>query len=134
METHLTFIGILLVILAIIHVFFPSYFKWEIELKSLSLINRQMMTVHTFFIALAVLQMGVLCLIAATELTQTHLGKTICLGFGLFWGIRLLFQLFIYSKELWKGKAFETVIHILFTILWAYLTLVFLSIFLGTTS
>lgn len=113
-------------ILALVHVIFPKYFNWKEELKSLSLINRQMMTVHTFFIALVVFLMGLLCLTSATELIETKLGKTITFGLGIFWSIRLFIQFFGYSAELWKGKRFETIVHILFSFFWTYLSVVFL--------
>lgn len=126
-EIHFKIIGILLIALASVHAIFPKYFNWKQDLKSLTLINRQMMIVHTFFIALIVLLMGILCLIATTELIQTHLGKTISLGLGIFWAIRLFIQCFGYSASLWKGKPFETTMHILFLIFWTYLTMVFLT-------
>lgn len=126
MEIHFKIIGILLMLLALMHIFFPKYFNWKEELKSLSLINRQMMTVHTFFIAFVVFLIGLLCLTSATDLTQTKLGKTISFGLGIFWTTRLFFQLFIYTPKLWKGKTFETTIHVLFSLLWTYLSSVFL--------
>ena len=126
MIIHLKIIGTLLMLLALIHVFFPKYFNWQKELNSLSLINRQMMTTHTFFIALTVFLMGLLCLTSSTELLQTNLGRKISLGLGFFWITRLYFQIFVYSKKLWRGKTFETLIHILFSILWIYFSVVFL--------
>ena len=127
MEIHLKIIGVILILLALIHLIFPKYFNWEIELKSLSIMNRQMMIVHTFFIGITVFLMGVLCLTSASELIETKLGKTICLGFGVFWTIRLFIQFFVYSTKLWKGKTFETIVHILFSLLWIYLSFVFLT-------
>ena len=126
MEIHFKIIGILLIVLAVIHVIFPKYFNWKIELASLSLINRQMMTVHTLFIAISVLLMGILCVSSASELLETNLGKKICLGLGIFWAIRFLVQFFGYSSELWRGKRFETTMHILFALLWAYISIIFL--------
>ena len=126
MEIHYKIIGVLLMALALVHVIFPKYFKWKEELKSLSLINRQMMTVHTFFIALVVFLMGLLCLTSTTDLIETKLGKTISLGLGIFWSTRLFIQFFGYSTELWKGKTFETIVHILFSLVWTYLSVVFL--------
>lgn len=127
MELHLRVIGLLLIVLAIIHIIFPRYFDWAKELRSLSLINRQMMYVHTFFIALVVFLMGILCLTSSNELIETELGKKLAFGFGVFWVIRLLFQFFGYSSKLWKGKRFETMVHILFSLLWAYLSVIFFS-------
>lgn len=125
MHLHLIICGILLVLLALIHVIFPKYFNWAQELSSLSLVNRQMITVHTFFIALTVFLMGLLCLTSADELIHTGLGRKISLGLAIFWTLRLFIQLFVYSSELWKGKTFETAVHIVFTLLWIYLSFVF---------
>lgn len=130
MEIHLKIIGVLLVLLALIHSIFPKYFQWEKELSSLSLMNRQMMKVHTFFIALIVLMMGLLCLSASKELMETSLGKKITLGLFIFWTIRLFLQFFGYSDKLWKGKRFETIIHVLFSLLWFYLSVIFLMTYL----
>ncbi|MCB0515351.1 MAG: hypothetical protein R2798_02870 [Chitinophagales bacterium] len=129
MEIHLKIIGCLSICLALIHIIFPKYFHWHKELPSLSLINQQMMKVHTFFIALTVFLMGILCLTSSTELVETHLGKKICLGLGIFWTIRLGMQFFTYSKTLWKGKKFETTVHFVFSSFWAYMSVVFLMIY-----
>lgn len=129
MEIHLKIIGFLLIALALIHFAFPKYFNWAKELKYLSLINQQMMTVHTFFIALTVFLMGLICLSSSTELTGTNLGKKISLGFGIFWTVRLFVQFWGYSPELWKGKLFETTMHVVFSLLWTYLSIVFLTIY-----
>lgn len=126
MEIHFKIIGFSLVTLAFVHAIFPKYFNWKEELKSLNLINRQMMTVHTFFIALMVFLMGLLCLSSATEIIETKLGKTFLLGLGIFWSFRLFIQFFGYLTKLWKGKTFETIIHILFSLLWTYLSVVFI--------
>ena len=128
MHLHLKIIGILLVVLALVHIVFPRYFNWDKELSSLSLINQQMITVHTFFIAVTIFLMGLLCLTSSVELTDTNLGKKISLGLGIFWMTRLFIQFFGYSSKLWRGKAFETTVHILFIFLWTYLSFVFWTI------
>jgi len=127
MEIHYLIIGSLLIVLALIHSVFPKYFNWKSELQSLNLINRQMMTIHTFFVALTVFLMGLLCVTSSNELIETPLGRKIALGLGIFWSIRLIIQFFGYSADLWKGKKFETGMHILFSLLWAYLSCVFLA-------
>nr|WP_245243749.1 hypothetical protein [Mariniflexile gromovii] len=129
MHIHLYIIGTLLIVLALIHIGFPKYFNWNAELNTLSLLNRQMMTVHTFFIALTVFLMGLLCVTSANEIIDTNLGRKIALAFAIFWSIRLYIQFFIYSPKLWKGKKFETSIHILFSLFWFYFSLVFFIIY-----
>ena len=125
MEIHFKIIGVLLMILSLVHSVFPKYFNWEEDLRSLSLINKQMLKVHTFFIALIIFLLGLLCFTHSKDLIETPLGKSISLGLGLFWTIRLIFQFFVYSKKLWQGKIFETIVHVLFTFFWIYLSILF---------
>ena len=131
MYVHLKIIGFLLIVLALLHFIFPKYFKWETDLKPLSLINKEMMVIHTFFIAFTVFLMGILCLIETTAIINSSLGKTIILGFGVFWFVRLIIQFFGYSSQLWKGKTLETIAHIAFSCLWVYFTSVFFMIGFG---
>ena len=129
MYIHLKIIGVLLTLLAFLHLGFPKYFDWKKELSSLSLINKQMMKVHTFFIAFVVFLIGILCITATGEIIDTGLGKKIAFGLGCFWFVRLFFQFFVYSTKLWKGKKFETTMHVLFTFFWMYLSIVFFIIY-----
>ncbi|WP_291728391.1 hypothetical protein [Bernardetia sp.] len=71
---------------------------------------------------------GILCVTSYTELVETTLGNKICLGLGIFWLLRLYVQFFGYSSELWRKKRFETSIHIIFAILWTYISSIFLFI------
>jgi hypothetical protein len=125
MALQLKIIGVLLISLALFHIFFPKYFKWAEELRSLSLVNRQMMYVHSFFIALTVLLMGVVCICCTEDLLTTRLGHYLSFGFFIFWLLRFIFQLFVFSSKLWKDKAFETAIHIALSLLWSYLIVIF---------
>lgn len=128
MVVQLKVIGFFLVVLALLHGAFARYFNWRADFAPVSLINRQMMYVHTFFIAFTVLLMGLLCLTSAAELVGTPLGRRVALGCGVFWVARLLIQFFGYSPELWRGKRFETVVHVVFIGLWSYLSAVFLLV------
>jgi hypothetical protein len=131
MEVQLKVIGFLLVVLALLHAAFARYFNWRREFAAVSLINRQMMYVHTFFVAFTVFLIGVLCLTSAAELVNTPLGHKLALGCGLFWLARLIVQFFGYSAVLWRGKRFETAVHVVFSVLWAYFSAVFLLVGTG---
>jgi len=130
MEIHLKIVGSFLIALALMHIMIPKYFKWEQELSSLSLITKQILYVHTFFIAFMVLLMGLLCLSYSYELVHDPFGRVISLGLFGFWLIRLIFQFLVYSPMVWRGKRFETVMHIVFSITWTYFTCVFLFSYL----
>lgn len=89
------------------------------------------MLVHTFFVALTVGLMGVLSWLEAPALVGTELGRRVSLGFAIFWAARWYVQQFVYSRALWRGKTFETAVHALFTVLWTWLTGVYLWVALG---
>ncbi len=131
MEVHLKIIGVLQIGLALLHAFFPKRFGWKEELGSLSILSRQMMYVHTLFIALTIFLMGILCLTSAADLINTSLGKRVSLGLAIFWATRLLIQFFGYSSQLWRGKVFETIMHIIFSIFWIYMSVVFIAVWLS---
>ena len=115
MEVHLKIIGCVFITLALVHIVFPKYFNWAKELSTLSLINRQMMVVHTFFIALTVFLMGVLCLTSSTALLETTLGKKISLGLGIFWIVRLFIQFFrLFNNTLEREKIRNYYTHCIF--------------------
>ena len=133
MEIHIKIVGWLLVALALLHGVFPRYFRWKEEFANISLLSRQIMYIHTFFIALIVFLMGILCLTSAKELLETPLGNKVCLGMGIFWLARLYVQFFGYSSKLWQQKRFETFIHISFVFLWTYMSFIFLFIGLMPT-
>lgn len=125
MQFHLILVGYLLVALALLHIIFPRYFRWKETAASLEQVTREILYIHTFFIALTVFLMGLLCVSSAERLLASELGQRICLGLAVFWTIRLFFQFFGYSKKLWQGKSFETIVHITFSVLWLYLGAVF---------
>ncbi|MEP6945860.1 MAG: hypothetical protein ABJA02_08080 [Acidobacteriota bacterium] len=127
MELNLKIAGLLQIGLALLHAFFPRRFGWKKELVSLSLLSRQIMYVHTLFVALTVFLIGLLCVTSAGDLVSTTLGRRIALGLSIFWLTRLYIQFFGYSSLLWKGKPFETAIHIVFSIFWVYLSVTFIA-------
>lgn len=129
MKLQLEIIGVWLMLLAIFHSGFYKYFNWKNELAKLSLLTRQVFLSHTFFIALLVFLMGLLCWLRPNLLMDTDLGRILALGFSIFWGFRFLFQHFFYSPQLWKGKRFETSVHVFFSIIWFYQMLLFFLIY-----
>ena len=125
MELNLKITGAMMIVLALLHVVFPRRFRWKEEFAAISLLSRQVMYVHTFFIALTVFLMGVLCVTSAEMLANTELGRRVSFGFAIFWIARLLIQFFGYSSLLWKGKRLETGVHVGFAVLWVYFSVVY---------
>lgn len=125
-EPHLNIAGALQIMLALAHLAFPKRFQWKEELARLSLLNRQIFLVHTFFICVVLGMFGALSLFASTLLMEgTPLARLILLGMAIFWGLRLFCQWFVYDAALWRGQRFNTMVHGVSTVLWLYLTAVY---------
>jgi hypothetical protein len=75
--------------------------------------------------------MGLLCVTSSADLATTPLGKQIAFALAVFWSVRLFIQFFGYSSKLWRGKKFETIVHIFFSIVWIYMSSVFLLVYLA---
>ncbi len=131
-EWHLRIAGALQILLALLHLAFPRRFQWKEELARLSPLNRQIFLVHTFFICVVLTLIGTLSLLAASTLLEpSRLSRLVLGGFATFWGLRLLCQFFVYDASLWRGQRFNTVMHALFSLLWLYLTGVYLGALLS---
>jgi hypothetical protein len=126
LETCLRIAGLLLILLASIHVTFPKRFAWGEELARLSLLNRQMFLVHVGYIVFTVGAMGALSLVFPQALIEKSLLARLVLAWLLlFWFSRLFVQWLVYDKALWRGDRFHTAVHFVFTGLWAYLAIVY---------
>lgn len=126
LELHLRIAGALLLLLSVIHLPMPRELGWKEDLAKLTLVNRQVFLVHTAFIVLTLVLMGTLALVYAEELAAPgRLARAVLGGLAIFWGARLFTQQFVYDRSLWLGNARYTAIHVVFTLLWLYLTAVF---------
>jgi hypothetical protein len=118
--------GVLLALLAVLNVFVPRRFRWREEMARLSLLNRQIFQVHAIFLVLTLALFSALLLTTgAALLERTPLARAVLAGLTIFWAMRMLVQWFYYSPATWRGHRFNTVMHVLFSGLWIYLTGVF---------
>lgn len=126
LELHLKLAGLSLVSLGVAHAFFDKRFHWREEMARVSLLNRQIFFVHTFFIALMLVLLGSLSVFGTAALVEkSHLGQLFLGGVTFFWFCRWLCQFFVYDAEIWRGKPFETWAHAGFSLLWTYYVAVY---------
>jgi hypothetical protein len=126
LELHLRIAGALLLLLAAIHPWMPKELRWKEDLAKLTPVNRQVFLVHAGFLVLLLVLTGSLLLFYAGELAAPgRLSRALLGGLALFWGLRLITQLFVYDRSLWRGNPRYTAVHVAFTLLWFYLTAVF---------
>ena len=126
LHIHVQIVGYLLVLLGLSHAFMNRYFGWRNELAGVSLLTRQIFYVHAFFIALGVVLGGAVSLVFPDALLiPSPLSRAILASMAFFWFCRLLAQFFAYNGAIWRGNHFRTAMHVAFSMLWCYVTMVY---------
>ncbi|MCU0633415.1 MAG: hypothetical protein MUE41_00975 [Gemmatimonadaceae bacterium] len=115
-----------LLLLAIAHVPIARQLRWREEAARLSAANAAIFHVHTLFICAMLVLMGLPALLAPELfIVPSRAGAWLAWSFAAMWGLRLYVQWFVFPQHLWRGKAFETAMHLLFTVIWSGLTALF---------
>lgn len=115
-----------LLLLALAHIPIARHLKWREEAASLSPVNEAIFHVHAIFIGIILVMMGLPSLVEPSVfIERSRAGAWMSWSFAGFWLIRLHFQWFVYPAHLWRGKRLETVLHVVFTLIWAALTAIF---------
>lgn len=115
-----------LILLAILHIPIGRRLKWREDAERLSAVNASIFHVHTFFICVVLVMMGLPCLLdPRVFLDKSRAAAWLSWSFAAFWIIRLYFQWFVYRADLWQGKRMETFMHWCFTFIWMALATLF---------
>ena len=94
--------------------FLPRKLQFQENLSRVAPIIRQIFVVHSVYISTLLLFLGILCLLFAPELAGgSMLGKFFSGYLAVFWGARILIQLFYYDPELKKENPFANVVFLL---------------------
>ena len=132
LELGLRVAGASHLLLAIAHIPISRHLGWKADIRSASLLTRQVFWVHCFFVCLVLTLMGALAVYdPLTLVARSQLGLYVTGGITLFWTVRLFCQWFVYDSTLWRGKRFETTIHVLFTAIWMFYVAVYGAAFRG---
>jgi hypothetical protein len=115
-----------LILLAWLHLPIGRHLKWCEDAARLSPVNAAIFHVHTFFICLVLVMMGLPCLLEPAVFLETSgAGGWLAWSYAAFWITRLFFQWFVYPRDLWRGKRMETIVHAWLTIVWVSLAALF---------
>lgn len=131
LNSLLQFAGVSMVCLALAHLSFSRMLNWREDLRKLTAINRQVFIVHTVFLAIGILMLGVDCIFFSQTLTdRSQLAMVATASFAMCWFSRLVCQLFIFTGPISENSKLEAVLRICGTSLWTFYTALFTSAFL----
>ena len=118
--------GVGLILLALVHIPIGKHLSWREDCARLTPVNASIFHVHTLFICLVLVMMGLPSLLdPAVFLERSRAGAWLSWSFAVFWTIRLYCQWFVYGADLWRGKRLETAVHWVFSSLWLSLAALF---------
>lgn len=118
--------GVGLIALALLHIPIGRHLKWRDDVARLTSVNATIFHVHTFFICLVLVLMGLPCVLDPHAfLERSRAGAWAAWSLAFFWAVRLYCQWFVYRADLWRGKRMETGMHWWFTFVWLALTALF---------
>ena len=95
-----------LLLLAVLHIPIGKQLKWREDAKRLTPVNTSIFHVHTFFICMVLVMMGLPCLLEpGVFLEKSRAGAWLAWSACGFWALRLYFQWFVYPANLWPWQA-----------------------------
>jgi hypothetical protein len=104
----------------------PRVLDWKRTLGKLDRLSQQVVWVHGAFIVLVIIGLGLLSVLFPGELAAgTPLARGVCLFIGLFWGARLILQLFVMDAKMYLTRAFLRVGYHGLTAVFAYHAVVY---------
>jgi hypothetical protein len=124
LTTHLTFVGVILLVLGALHLALPRTLQWSVELANASPLNREVSYVHCYFIGLVCLLWGLLPLTAGPSLLMPNpVVRLVLIGAVAFWACRFVAQIVVFNRHARDSKRWFAA-SLAGTALWLYLTLV----------
>ncbi len=125
LEANIRLAGLIILVLAVVYPIYPQRFGWREQLAQASLLVRNIFVVHVGFIVLLLwLQAILLTFFPRVLIERSSAGIALLIGLVAFWAYRLVAQLFIFDRRNWQGDRLNTLVHVVFTVLWVYLTAV----------
>lgn len=117
-----------LILLALAHIPMARQLGWRGDAARMSPQNESIFHVHTFFVCVMLCVMGVRALFAPQIFVEpTTAAAWLSWTYAVVWALRLYVQWFVFPQALWRGKRFETAMHVLFTVVWTALTALFVT-------
>ena len=120
-EANLRVVGVLLLAIAALGVAVHRHFGWGAEIRRLTLLTRQVFLIHSAFVTLTIILLGVLLAgFAPALLAPGVLPRALLVGLLVMWSARMLAQWFFYDPSLWRGDRLNTFMHVLFSVIYVY--------------
>ena len=107
LQSSIQLAGALQLITAAANFFLPAKLHYRENLAKVSPIIRQIFTVHSIYIVLVLVGLGLICLLFPNDLCgASALGRFLCGFLAIFWGLRVVLQFCYYDSAVKKEHPF----------------------------
>lgn len=104
----------------------PQVLDWKRALRPLDPLLRNLIWVHGAFIVLMIVLFGLLSVFLPGELAGgTTLARAVCGGIGVFWGLRLAIQFFLFDARAYLTKPLLKIGYHGLTVVFLYNTVIY---------
>ena len=122
METLIRIAGIVQLSILSASMLVPAVMDYNTAMATLKPMVRKLICVYSFYVAGTILFLGLLSVLYPGQILNDGAMKLILIFYAIFWGARLILQLFVYEmkeflKEWWMKLGYN-----MLTIAFAYLT------------
>ncbi|MBX3439064.1 MAG: hypothetical protein KF861_16360 [Planctomycetaceae bacterium] len=105
----------------------PRVLDWRTTLAALPTLVRQLMWVYGGYVVLMIVSLGLAALFLPHELTSgSLLARAVCAFGALFWGVRLVLQLFYFDAREFLTTRWLRMGHEALTVAFTLLTIIFI--------
>ncbi|MGB0992483.1 MAG: hypothetical protein ACPG32_08440 [Akkermansiaceae bacterium] len=118
--------GVILLCITSANIFAPKKMRWSANLAKTELVFRQVFTIHCVFLLACVVAMALVSIVRPEWLLTDGLGRATAGFIALFWGSRILVQLFYYEPSI---KRQYPVFNVLFLVAFVSVTIVYAAAF-----
>ena len=123
LQSSIQLAGVLQFVIAVANFFAPAKLHYRENLAKVSPIIRQIFTVHSIYIVLILVGLGLICLLFPNDLCgASALGRFLCGFLAIFWGLRVVLQFTYYDSAIKKENPIGT---FCFGIAFLYLATIF---------
>lgn len=124
--TQLRLVGAVLILLGLSHAAMPRVLDWPSHFTGLPALTRRILHLHTFFIAVMCVLLGLVPLVLTDELlAPDRLGTAVLVAECAFWGIRWCAQFVAFPAAIWRSSRLYVVGYLGTAGLWTWVVVVF---------
>jgi hypothetical protein len=125
----LHFFALVQAVIGVLVFLLPKALGWQPALAAMPRLMREIYHVHAFYLSFTLWIFAGFTVAFGDQMVAGDAAMgALAFWIGVFWAVRVAIQLFYYSPRHWRGKPRETVVHLVFLVVYALMSSAYLSV------